>query len=263
MESEIIGITALYDINRHDRSFEFYIEKIKDLFRFKLPLIIFCGQKTYLKLKDITRDSYTKFIVNELEDLKFYKNHLSEITNNLTNPIYKTNVKHYGRIETVNPLYNIIQYSKFDFLCQVKTIIDCKNYMWIDAGVSRFFKQIPTTYWPNINKLTSNKIIVQSFNQPEIQSKFKTDFYSALTKINMHDECKDSRYLIIGTTFVVPNKDVEWLHDNINNIFQEMINIGYLNNEQLAMEFVIKNNLDRFDIKINKSNNWYNMMEYI
>ena len=72
-----------------------------------------------------------------------------------------------------------------------------------------------------------------------------------------------SRYLIIGTTFVVPNKDVEWLRNNINEKYREMLDYGFLNNEQVALEFVVKENMERFDIKINNSNNWYNMMEYI
>ena len=72
-----------------------------------------------------------------------------------------------------------------------------------------------------------------------------------------------SRYLIIGTTFVVPNKDVEWLRETINEKYREMLDYGFLNNEQVALEFAVKENMDKFDIKINNSNNWYNMMEFI
>jgi hypothetical protein len=72
-----------------------------------------------------------------------------------------------------------------------------------------------------------------------------------------------SRYLIIGTTFVVPNKDIEWLKKCINDKLNEMINYGFLNNEQVALEFVVKENIKKFDIKINNSNNWYNFMDYI
>ena len=56
-----------------------------------------------------------------------------------------------------------------------------------------------------------------------------------------------SRYLIIGTTFVVPNKDVLWLKKCINDKFKEMINYGFLNNEQVALEFVVKENIKKFD----------------
>jgi hypothetical protein len=72
-----------------------------------------------------------------------------------------------------------------------------------------------------------------------------------------------SRYLIIGTTFVVPHKNVNWLKKNINQKFNEMLDFGFLNNEQVALEFVVKENIHKFDVKINNSNNWYNFMEYI
>ena len=84
-----------------------------------------------------------------------------------------------------------------------------------------------------------------------------------LNVINLENECKMSRYLIIGTTFVVPNKSVEWLRTKINEKYQVMLTCGYLNNEQIAIEFAVKENLDMFDVKINNSDNWYNMMEYI
>ena len=42
-----------------------------------------------------------------------------------------------------------------------------------------------------------------------------------------------------------------------------MLEFGFLNNEQIAIEFCFKENPEMFDVKINKSDNWYNMLEYI
>ena len=134
--------------------------------------------------------------------------------------------------------------------------------MWIDSGVPRFFNEIPKQIWPNYDKF-NNKIIVQTFMKKEIKQKFNNDFNSSIESINLEEECKNSRYLIIGTNFVVPNKDVELLKLKINEKYQEMINFGFLNNEQVAIEFVVKENIEIFDIKVNNSDNWYNMMNYI
>jgi hypothetical protein len=260
--NKFVCVTALYDIGRKDRNFDFYIKNAKKLLQFKMPLVIFCNISTYNKLKDINREYYTQFIVREFEELDFYKKHYNEIKENISKDIYKKTVKHYGRPETVYPEYNIIQYSKFDFLCEVKNIINSQHYIWIDAGIPRFFNNIPTNEWPD-NQKFNDKIIVQTFKQTEIKDKFNSNFNGIINNISLKNECTMSRYLIIGTTFVVPNKDIEWLKKCINDKLNEMINYGFLNNEQVALEFVVKENIKKFDIKINNSNNWYNFMDYI
>lgn len=262
LEKKYLCVTSLYDIGRKDRNFDFYIENIKKLLQFKMPLIIFCNNSTYNELKDINRDFFIQFIVRELEDLDFYKKHYFEIKSNISSENYKRNVKHYGRPETVYPEYNIMQYSKFDFISEVKQIINSEYYIWIDAGTPRFFDNIPTDIWPSYEKL-NDKIILQTFKETEIYEKFNDNFNNILNYIYLENECKMSRYLIIGTTFVVPNKDVEWLKTSINEKYNEMLNCGYLNNEQVAIEFLVKENIEKFDVKINNSNNWYNMMEYV
>jgi len=258
----VIGVTALYDIGRKDRNFDFYIENIKELLQFKMSLIIFCNKYTYNQLKDINRQHYMHFIVRELEELDFYRKHYDEIRKHISQSAYKSNIKDYGRPETIYSEYNIIQYSKFDFLYDAKQIVNSEYYMWIDAGTPRFFGHIPMNIWPTYEKL-SNKIVVQTFREREIIEKFNGCFYDVINKICLRNECKMARYLIIGTTFVVPSKDVEWLKQKIIEKYEEMIEYGYLNNEQVALEFVVKDNLKRFDVKINNSNNWYNMMEYL
>ena len=260
--NKLVCVTALYDIGRKDRNFDFYIKNINKLLQFKMPLIIFSNKSTYNKLKDIKREYYTQFIVRELEDLDFYKKHYHEIKENISTDKYKKNIKDYGRPETIYPEYNVIQYSKFDFLCEVKNIIHSDSYIWIDTGIPRFFNTIPINEWPDHKKL-NDKIIVQTFRETEIKEKFKCNFNEIINNISLKNECKMSRYLIIGTTFVVPNKDVEWLRKTVNEKYREMLDYGFLNNEQVALEFVVKENRDKVDIKINHSNNWYNMMEYI
>ena len=260
--NKFVGVTALYDIGRKDRIFDFYMKNIKKLLQFKMPLIIFCNKSTYHKLKGINRKYYTQFIVRELDHLDFYKKYYHEIKENISRDKYRNNIKDYGRPETIFPEYNVIQYSKFDFLCEVKNIIHSQHYIWIDAGIPRFFNNIPTNEWPDHKKL-NDRIIVQTFRETEIIDKFKSKYSDIIHDINLKHECKMSRYLIIGTTFVVPNKDVEWLRKTINEKYREMLDYGFLNNEQIALEFAVKENMERFDIKINHSNNWYNMMEYI
>lgn len=256
-----VSVTALYDIGRKDRSFDFYIENIKKLLQFKMPIVIFCNRSTYEKLKNIKRDEYTQYIIKEFEELDFYRKHYNEIQNNISSDKYKNTVKHYGRPETIYPEYNVIQYSKFDFLNEVKQNINSNYYMWIDAGTPRFFDNIPVRKFPDYNKL-NNKIMVQTFMEKEIQQKFGKCFYDVIKSIHLQDEIKYSRYLVIGTTFIVPNNKIEWLWERINEKYQDMLKHGFLNNEQVALEFVVKEYIDEFDIKLNTSEKWYNMMEY-
>jgi len=262
LEKKYVCVTALYDIGRKERGFDFYIKNVKKLLKFKMPLIIFCNKSTYNQLKDIDREYYIQFIVRELEDLDFYKKHYFEIKNNISSEDYKRNIRDYGRAETVYPEYNVIQYSKFDFISDAKQIINSEYYVWVDAGVPRFFDNMPIDIWPSYEKL-NDKIIVQTFRETEINEKFNSNFNGALNRIDLENECKMSRYLIIGTTFVVPNKDVEWLKISIHEKYNKMLGYGYLNNEQVAIEFLVKENIEKFDVKLNNSNNWYNMIQYI
>ena len=88
-------------------------------------------------------------------------------------------------------------------------------------------------------------------------------FLDVLNNIELEEECNKSRYLIIGTTIVVPKDYVDWLKEKILIYYKLMIKYGFINNEQVALEFAVKDNLDYFDIKLNNSNNWYNLMNYI
>ena len=69
----------MYDINRKDRKFEFYINNLKKLLNFKVPIIIFCNFETHIKLKKIKRNHFTKFVVKEFDELFFFKNHYTQI----------------------------------------------------------------------------------------------------------------------------------------------------------------------------------------
>ena len=79
----------------------------------------------------------------------------------------------------------------------------------------------------------------------------------------MEKEFKLSRYLIIGTTFVVPKNYVSWLKEKILFYYKKMVSYGFINNEQVALEFVVKDYPEYFDIKINNSEKWYNFDKYI
>lgn len=261
--NKFVFVTALYDINRKDRKFEFYINNLKKLLNFKVPIIIFCNSETHNKLKKIKRNHFTKFIIKEFRELYFFKNHYTQIKEILESKKFVENVKDYGaRIETTSAEYNIVNYSKFFFLENAKELLHSDYYIWVDAGIPRFFKKIPEDVWPDFSKF-KNKIIVQTFRNKEINEKFGKEFSNVIDNIEMEKEFKLSRYLIIGTTFVVPKNYVSWLKEKILFYYKKMVSYGFINNEQVALEFVVKDYPKYFDIKINNSEKWYNFDKYI
>jgi hypothetical protein len=247
MHSNITVITALYDINRENegdgRRIDEYFEWLQKTLSLNTRFVIFIQDLLLPRLESILKcikNEYVTVFATKLEDIPYYK-YKQSMDYILSSESYKTKITAPTRIECKLSLYNIIQYSKLEWLNQIihKNPYNSEYFFWMDAGCSRFFENVDINIsWPNEKKLLSNKIVIQGRN----------DLYSYNNWDNLH---LDAVNLLCGTCFGGHKDNITWLASKIQDIFEHLLSINIVNNEQIALALIWKKHPEKFDVYIN------------
>lgn len=231
-------VTALFDINRKNlgdgRSFEKYIDWLPSTLSLSTNYVIYTEEKV---LPYIPKKDNIKVVISTLDKIPLYNKH-DQIASILKNPEYLNKIKDANRVECVLPLYNIIQYSKFEWLKQTITEnpFDSQYFFWMDAGCSRFFDGLSTSF-PNHSKLPSKFMIQGNINTNRIPI---DENYKWLS------DC-----VLVGTFFGGPTKYViEVSNLTLKFLQEEMLNKDMINNEQIALAYIFKYNPSLFNIYV-------------
>ena len=262
MESnlKVTCITALYDINRErkdGRTITDYLKWLEKTIQLNVNVVIYVQNELYEDVKKIC-DMYSnsnpdRIIIKptRLEEVPYYK-YINQIEDILNNSEYKSKIKDPNRIECHLPLYNIIQYSKCEWIRNViyEYNKDLNNiYFWIDAGCSRFFNNSDISKpFPNIKSITE---------QINIQGRYDLNSY------NFNSYEYDSANLVCGTLFGGSSKSMLWLADNLHSKFIELLNKGIVNNEQIAIALLWKQFPEKFNIFMNRTNSHLPFFQYL
>ena len=239
-------ITALFDIKRDEkgdgRKIEEYLNWFSETLKLKCDMTIYTEERFVEFVKQNRSNQFeTDVVVQNLEDIPFYhwKNTISEIINSEN---YKLKMKDTNRIECYLPEYNLIQYSKFGWLEQaVEKNIDHDYFLWMDAGCSRFFNGFNFDLeWPNKSKLDINKFTIQG----------NSNYVRMFETLDVNQYIWDNNCVLVGTLFGGGREVINKLHQDINSIFQSMVEINCVNNEQFALAIFAKQNPNIMDTKI-------------
>jgi hypothetical protein len=248
----ITFVTALYDIKRNvdgdGRSFEEYLSWFKETLKIKSPMVVYVDRSLENFVKENRKNLPTKIIVQDLEEVPYYflNDKIQEILNDKN---YQDKIGCPQRVECKMSLYNVIIYSKFKW---IKESI-CNNYfktdyfMWIDAGLSRFFQQHDIN--PNEKYPSENAIETLLENKDSVLIQTSMSYYPDLVDAKQCTESYfwDARTWIMAGLWGGGVKILNKFCDMIDNILQEkMIKNGVINNEQNAMAYAYKNNEDMF-----------------
>ena len=249
-------VTAFFDINRENngdgRKLDEYLEWIMLTLQLNCNLVIFTESK-FIEFMNTYRPSIYKdktyIIEDTLENTSYYK-YISRIQTILNDDTYKNKIKHPNRVECKIPEYNIIQYSKFGWLKQAinLNIFNSDYFFWMDIGCSRFFLD---TNINNIYPNPNNKIINESNNKFIIQQR------QDLQNYNIDENfIWNSDNLLKGTLFG-GHKDIIFVIDKLlEDVFtKQMLEKDNVNNEQLGLTLVWKNNPELFNLIYDNSNN--------
>jgi hypothetical protein len=239
-------ITALFDIERESagdgRKIDDYLIWLDKTLKLNVNIVIF----TEPKFKDfiLARRSTdnTKVIISNLDSVPYFK-YNSAIESVLSNPDYQSKIRDSNRIECRLSLYNVIQYSKFEWIREAiqNQYFDTEFYFWMDAGCSRFFENFDTEKpWPqNYNIINFNKFNCQgNINTSKYENNWPgEDFY-----------IYENNCFIVGTLFGGGKEICIKIADLVRDKFEYFLSKQIVNNEQIILGILYQENKDNFSV---------------
>ena len=231
-------VTALYNINRElkgdGRPFHNYLKWLPE------TLSLSCNYVVYTEIDlvpYIPEKPNIKVITTSINQIPLY-NKLETIESILNDPDYLQKIKDPNRIECILPMYNIIQYSKFEWLKRTikENPFNSDYFFWMDAGCSRFFNNLPNSF-PNPDKLPPKFLIQGNVNTNRIVI---DDSYKWMS------DC-----VLVGTFFGGHYEYVTKVSDlTLQFLQEEMLDQNMINNEQIALAYICKRNPSLFNVYI-------------
>jgi len=258
-------VTAFFDIHRDTqgdgRTIDEYLQWIRKTLQLNCNLFIVTEAK-FLRFFEENRPTQCKSqMVIKIIDFKesHYYKYYDKINHIIQSPEYLSNVKHPDRVECKLAEYNIIQYSKFHYLQMAidQNPFQTNHFLWIDVGISRFFMDVDLSKrYPSPN---GQKILDNIAGQFIIQKRH--DLYTyPLTD----DFVWDSANLLCGTMFGGTSDIVCKMAYLVEQVFiNKMIRRSAMNNEQLAIALVWKDNKEIFCLTDNYFGAHLSLFKYL
>lgn len=240
-------VTSLYnlsDVRRGDgRKWDDYLEWFGKTLQIKCPFIIFTEEETVDFIKEQRKDLPTHIITTTLEEVPLYnlKDRIQEV---LDSPEYEESMSDTNRVECKDSMYSVIQYSKFKWLKKSSEInpFDSKYFFWLDAGASRFID--PYFYTREYPSKFALEKLDQIDNSFLIQ--YNAECYLDLVNSNTlsKDYLWDNRSFVCGSMFGGNAESISSVDEKIDDVMGIMLKDGCMNNEQIALGYLCKNDND-------------------
>jgi len=227
-------VSALYDINRHDRPFQEYKPWAEATFQIALPMVLFTNAANLPWIRAARGDLPTFFITEEDIPLE----HLSDTVHAILSELKNSN----GAVEWRNKRYIPLQFSKAVWLQRAIALnpFDSDIFFWVDAGLSRFFQNNqPHAPFPLLesSNLMQHKMYLtatESFN--ELASKTPGEIIGS------------QRNYFMGTVFGGHIEAVKRVCVALLNVLTlDMLQQGLLDNEQIGLSVVFLRHKDWFE----------------
>jgi hypothetical protein len=229
-------VTAFFDINREEkgdgRKLEEYMEWMKKTLQLNCHFYIVTEHKFIPFIREHRPAHYPTVIKEQtLEECKYYKyyDRMKEI---LTSYDYKSRIQHPNRVECVMPEYNLIQYSKFGWLEEAirEDPFHTPSFFWVDMGISRFFLDVDISKpYPGPCIHTTDKFIIQQ----------RYDLLDYPIDDNL---IWKSDNLLKGGMFGGTKEVIHSVSKELERMFVSMLEKGNVNNEQVGLALVWKQN---------------------
>ena len=247
--SKVTIVSALFDIERVDgRPWEEYLKWFEEFLKLKTPMILFVSQDVAEFIGEKRNDIPTEIVVQNVDQIPYYdlKDEIQEI---LDTDEYKENISDPDRIECKQSMYSVIQYSKFPWLkdAAAENPFNSDYFFWLDAGGSRFFDGFDLSEpYPSDSAMESLEGMGESY-LVQMNCDYYQDLYAA--KELPLDYLWDNRSYVLGSMFGGHKKALPQLCERVEDILtDEMIAKGNVNNEQIALGYLIKKFSDDFTI---------------
>lgn len=244
-------VSALFNIKRNGmdgRTWEEYLKWFDVTLKLKCPMVLFVSEDAREFIEERRLDIPTEIFVQDVESIPYY--YLKDkIQNVLDSEKFKENILDSDRIECKHSLYSIVQYSKFKWMIQAieENPHGSDYFFWLDAGGSRFFDGFDlSNEYPSESAKESLDEMGESF-LIQMNCDFYPDLYNA-TELSL-DYLYDNRSFILGSMFGGHKNAIPKVCDLVEDIFMnKMIHNGNVNNEQIALGYLVKKYPDIFAI---------------
>ena len=249
-------VSALFDINRVDgRKWEEYLKWFEITLKLRVPMVLFLDRDMQEYIDERRGDMFseneylkTQTLYQTVEDIPYYglKDQIQEI---LDSDQYKKDMADPERIECKQAMYPIIQYSKFPWLTQAAAMNPHGSdyFFWLDAGGSRFFEDYDLTQnYPSEEAKKALDEMGDSF-LVQMNTEYYTDLANAKTLST--DYLYDNRSYVLGSMFGGHKKSLFRVCDMVHDVLMnDMIANNTINNEQIALGYLIKKYPDEFSL---------------
>ena len=246
---KVTFVSALFDINRVDgRKWDEYLKWFDITIKLIVPMVLFVSEDLKTFIEDRRENIPTEIIVQTVNDIPYYglKDQIQEI---LDSDQYKKDMADPERIECKQAMYPIIQYSKFPWLTQAAAMNpQGSDYIfWLDAGGSRFFEDYDLTQnYPSEEAKKALDDMGDSF-LVQMNTEYYTDLANAKTLST--DYLYDNRSYVLGSMFGGHKKSLFRVCDMVHDVLMnDMIANNTINNEQIALGYLIKKYPDEFSL---------------
>lgn len=246
-----IVVMALYDIGRDSwnsftLSYNTYLHWMKNTLSLDCKFVIYTEEKFQSKIKKMRREfdpdfSSTEVIVQPLEELECYKKYYEKMSEVMFSEDFKKESAWNNVPEMTQPLYNIIMFSKIDFIKHAKdnNYFDGDFYIWADAGGLReSINNYKDEVWPSLNKV----------NQLDNS---KITFFSHSKAISIDDNKKHAisqvRH-IQGTAFFVPKNSVDEFHIDFNKTISECLSKNFIGSDEKILDITYCKNKENYNL---------------
>jgi hypothetical protein len=244
MYNNNVIVTALFDINRENsgdgRKIREYLEWFSKTLQLRCDFVVFTEDRfvDFVNEQRSGSDYKTHIVVQKLEEVPFY-DEIENIRNTISSVEYKERMLDTYRIECFLPEYNVIQYSKFGWLSHICQEFEYDNYIWMDAGCSRFFGNFNLeSNWPDGSKFLPGKLTIQG-NQ---------NFANRFGEMVPDEYIWDSNCMLVGTLFGGNKNTILRIKSEIEEIYRRYLNVGCVNNEQIPLAILAKEKNELFNI---------------
>lgn len=245
MNNQFVIVSSLFNIKREGmdgRTWEDYLKWFDITLKLKCPMILFVTEDVRSFVEERRKNIPTVIITQTVEEIPYYylKDQIDVI---ISSDEYKNKIKDYDRIECQHSLYSIVQYSKFKWLERAieENPFDSKFFFWMDAGSSRFFEEYDLSQdYPSENAINSLSNMGEQF-LIQVNMEYYKDLANATTLTK--DYLLDNRSYVLGSMFGGTKTTTLKVAKDIENVFINlMIMNGFVNNEQVALGYLLKTN---------------------
>lgn len=235
INSTLTIVSALYDINRAGRPIENYYDWLRKTLTLKAPFVFFVQKKYLTRIKElIPSGTRVMLVVIEIDELPLAKL-IPKMTRIIDSDEYKKKIKYPDRIECTNPLYSVIQFSKFDFMeisAHLLNPFRSSKFVWVDAGASRFFDGFDLRKKLTGSQIPGNKLTV-------VLEKGRSGSDKEFKRKNYQDMVWGASNYFRGTMMASGGGNIiSVVNEELKEELNGMLENGVVNNEQIALNLL-------------------------